>query len=112
MVMNFKVIGEGVSEFRYAEGREDEEKIYENSGFDIGQDKRFKFPPLYDVTENTEDIYVFERPSEPEKIRCDAYDYEKGIASAVNSFRGEYMVNYSWAEFKTGTYVAMDQDRL
>ena len=48
----------------------------------------------------------------PEKIKCDAYDYEKGIMTAVNSFRGEYMVNYSWAEFKTGTYVAMEQDRL
>lgn len=48
----------------------------------------------------------------PEKIRCDAYDYEKGIASAVNSFRGEYMVNYSWAEFKTGTYVAMEKERV
>ena len=47
----------------------------------------------------------------PEKIKCDAYDYEKGIVAAVNSFRGEYMVNYSWAEFKTGTYVAMEQDR-
>lgn len=48
---------------------------------------------------------------DPEKIKCDAYDYEKGIVPAVNSFRGEYMVNYSWAEFKTGTYVAMEQDR-
>lgn len=48
----------------------------------------------------------------PEKIKCDAYDYEKGIVSAVNSFRGEYMVNYSWAEFKTGTYVAMERERL
>ena len=48
----------------------------------------------------------------PEKIKCDAYDYEKGVVSAVNSFRGEYMVNYSWAEFKTGTYVAMDYERL
>lgn len=47
----------------------------------------------------------------PDKIRCDAYDYEKGIMPAVNSFRGEYMVNYSWAEFKTGTYVAMEQER-
>ena len=47
----------------------------------------------------------------PEKIRCDAYDYEKGIMSAVNSFRGEYMVNYSWAEFKTGVYVSMEQDQ-
>ena len=48
----------------------------------------------------------------PEKIKCDAYDYEKGIVSAVNSFRGEYMVNYSWAEFKTGTYVAMERERV
>ena len=47
----------------------------------------------------------------PEKIRCDAYDYEKGIMSSVNSFRGEYMVNYSWAEFKTGVYVSMEQDQ-
>ena len=47
----------------------------------------------------------------PEKIKCDAYDYEKGIVSAVNSFRGEYMANYSWAEFKTGTYVTMEQSR-
>lgn len=46
----------------------------------------------------------------PKKIMCDAYEYEKGNASAVNSFRGEYMVNYSWAEFKTGTYVAMEQE--
>ena len=47
----------------------------------------------------------------PEKIKCDAYDYEKGVMSAVNSFRGEYMVNYSWAEFKTGTYVTMENNR-
>lgn len=47
----------------------------------------------------------------PEKIKCDAYDYEKGVMSAVNSFRGEYMVNYSWAEFKTGTYVTMEYNR-
>ena len=47
----------------------------------------------------------------PDKIKCDAYDYEKGVMSAVNSFRGEYMVNYSWAEFKTGTYVTMEHNR-
>ena len=47
----------------------------------------------------------------PEKIKCDAYDYEKGVMSVVNSFRGEYMVNYSWAEFKTGTYVTMEHNR-
>lgn len=48
---------------------------------------------------------------DPEKFKCDAYDFEKGDAAAVNSFRGEYMVNYSWAEFKTGNYIRMEQDR-
>lgn len=43
------------------------------------------------------------------KVKCDAYDYEKGDAVAVNSFRGEYMANYSWAEFTTGNYVFKNQ---
>lgn len=38
------------------------------------------------------------------KFKCDAYDYEKWDAVAVNSFRGEYMVNYSWAEVTAGRY--------
>lgn len=45
------------------------------------------------------------------KIKCDAYDYEKWDAVAVNSFHGEYMVNYSWAEFTTGKYVKMEEER-
>lgn len=36
------------------------------------------------------------------KVSCDYYDYNKGDAVAVNSYRGEYMTNYSWAEFTTG----------
>lgn len=48
---------------------------------------------------------------DPEKFRCDAYDYEKGDMAAINSFRGEYMVNYSWAEFKTGSYIRLEQER-
>ena len=43
------------------------------------------------------------------KIRCDVYDYEKWDAVAVNSFRGEYMSNYSWAEFTTGKLVDMKE---
>lgn len=43
------------------------------------------------------------------KIKCDAYDYEKGDLTAVNSFRGDYMVNYSWAEFSTGKLVWMER---
>lgn len=38
------------------------------------------------------------------KVTCDAYDFEKGDLVAINSFRGEYMANYSWAEFTTGHY--------
>jgi two-component SAPR family response regulator len=43
-----------------------------------------------------------------EKVKCDAYDFEKGDMTAVNAFRGEYMINYSWAEFTAGRYVQMD----
>lgn len=45
------------------------------------------------------------------KVKCDAYDYEKWDAVAVNSFRGEYMVNYSWAEFTAGKYVQMEYNK-
>lgn len=41
------------------------------------------------------------------KIKCDAYDFEQWDAVAVNSFHGEYMANYSWAEFTTGKYTNM-----
>lgn len=43
-----------------------------------------------------------------EKVKCDAYDFEKGDMTAVNAFRGEYMINYSWAEFTAGRYVQVD----
>ncbi len=32
------------------------------------------------------------------KIKCDVYDFYKGDAIAINSYRGEYMAQYSWAE--------------
>ena len=41
------------------------------------------------------------------KVKCDAYDFEKGDLVAINSFRGEYMANYSWAEFMAGYYTTM-----
>lgn len=36
---------------------------------------------------------------DPEKIDCDYYRFLEHDAAAVNSFRGEYMNQYSWAEF-------------
>ncbi len=32
------------------------------------------------------------------KIKCDVYDFYKGDIIAINSYRGEYMAQYSWAE--------------
>ena len=34
-----------------------------------------------------------------DKVDCDLYDWEKGYLSAVNGYRGEYMMQYSWSEF-------------
>ncbi|MGN1416952.1 MAG: response regulator [Oscillospiraceae bacterium] len=42
-----------------------------------------------------------------EKIKCDAYDFENMNMAAINSFKGEYMTNYSWAEFTAGKYMQM-----
>lgn len=33
------------------------------------------------------------------KIKCDLYDYLAGDTLAINAYQGEYMSNYSWAEF-------------
>lgn len=38
-------------------------------------------------------------------VDCDFYDFLKGIPGAVNSYRGEYMSQYSWAEMTTGTLI-------
>ncbi len=39
---------------------------------------------------------------DPSRFTCDYYRYNRGEQAAVNSYRGEYMVNYEWAEFTTG----------
>lgn len=33
-----------------------------------------------------------------EKVSCDAFDFLKGVPEAMNAFKGEYMLQYSWAE--------------
>lgn len=37
-----------------------------------------------------------------EKVECDYYDWDSGKTYAINKYRGEYMVQYSWAEFTNG----------
>lgn len=36
---------------------------------------------------------------EPERVDCDFYKFLAGDVAAINSYTGEYMSNYSWAEF-------------
>ena len=44
-----------------------------------------------------------------QKFKCDSYDFEKWDVAAINSFRGEYMAEYSWAEFTNGRYANIAQ---
>ncbi len=37
-----------------------------------------------------------------DKVECDIYQFLKGDSEAVNSFHGEYMNEYSWAEVTAG----------
>lgn len=39
------------------------------------------------------------------KFSCDYYDFLRMKVSAINAFCGEYMSNYSWAEFTLGSLV-------
>lgn len=38
-----------------------------------------------------------------EKVSCDLYDWRAGRPEALHSYRGEYMSQYSWAEFTRGS---------
>ncbi|MBR4443849.1 MAG: response regulator [Clostridia bacterium] len=38
-----------------------------------------------------------------ELVECDYYDWKRGLPSAINAYRGEYMEQYSWAELTHGT---------
>lgn len=43
------------------------------------------------------------------KVSCDYYDFLKGDSGAVNSFRGEYMSQYSWAEMTIGNLINIEE---
>ncbi|MGM9970047.1 MAG: response regulator [Anaeroplasma sp.] len=46
------------------------------------------------------------------KFKCDAYDYEKMDVKAINAFHGEYMYEYSWAEFTSGSYYSLKEEYM
>ena len=50
---------------------------------------------------DAEDVFICKRnyfAVNSEKIECDYYKYLERDAAAVNSYKGEYMAQYSWAE--------------
>lgn len=59
---------------------------------------------------DAEDILIKSRNNlalDVNKVKCDAYDLEKMKPMAVNSYLGEYMSEYSWAEFTAGRFERM-----
>lgn len=43
------------------------------------------------------------------KLSCDYYDFLKRDSDAINSFRGEYMAQYSWAEMTIGSLIEITE---
>ena len=41
---------------------------------------------------------------DPTKVDCDAYNFKKGDPDAIRMYRGEYMIQYSWAMFDDKDY--------
>lgn len=40
----------------------------------------------------------------PDRFSCDYYDWKKGLPYALNAYRGEYMMQYSWSEFRRADF--------
>lgn len=83
--------------------------LWENVPYDKSQKNYFQ--TIVADLKNTlrevgaEDILVKSRNSlaiAVDKIDCDCYRFMQGDPKAVNSYRSNYMVNYSWAEFSVG----------
>lgn len=47
-----------------------------------------------------------------DSFQCDYYDFLNMKVEAINSYMGEYMTNYSWAEFTTGILEEKRRDTL
>lgn len=48
---------------------------------------------------------------DPEKLKCDWYDFSNGDISALNNYNGEFMAQYSWAENVNGFLYSRMQQR-
>lgn len=45
----------------------------------------------------------------PDRFSCDIYDFANSVPYAVNSYTGEYMAQYSWAEFSNAYLKSVNQ---
>ncbi|MBO6229496.1 MAG: response regulator [Ruminiclostridium sp.] len=91
--------------------------LYENREYDRSMQKQFDnvIRNLRNVLKEhgAEDIFVLERATmriRPELIDCDMYRFLAGDADAVNSYRGEYMNQYSWANMREAYASRMKSD--
>jgi len=61
-------------------------------------------------TVDADDILIKHRGAlavDPEKVSCDLYDFYNADAGAVNKYMGEFMAQYSWAEFNNAYLAKM-----
>ena len=91
--------------------------LYENREYDRSMQKQFDnvIRNLRNVLKEhgAEDIFVLERATmriRPELIDCDMYRFLAGDSDAVNSYRGEYMNQYSWANMSEAYASRMKSD--
>lgn len=47
----------------------------------------------------------------PSKVKCDFFDYLAGEPKGINSYHGEYMQQYSWAEATHGTLEMRESEK-
>lgn len=48
---------------------------------------------------------------DPEQFECDYYRFQSWDMEAVNSYRGEYMANYSWGELTAGGMERLKEEK-
>ncbi len=85
--------------------------LWEDAMDDVGQKSYFR--TLVTDLRSTlrlagaEDVLVkgFNRLAiDPARLDCDSYRFQEGDPQAINSYRRDYLPNYSWAEFTIGVF--------
>lgn len=85
--------------------------LWEDS-MDVEKNKHYLRNLIADIRKalqscHAEDVFISRRNRysvNPEKMECDYYRFLQRDAAAVNSYRGEYMKQYSWAEFSMARF--------